>query len=201
MSCFEVPEPRSARLIPELVGRRVALRPVRPPDYDYLFDLSTRPENLVGWRFRGSPPSPDAFRQTLFQGVLAQFLVTSRKDGRPVGLVSAYDANFRNQLVYLALLTDPRFARQGWVMEGGLVFAKYVFDTWSFRKIYLESAEFNYKQFASGAGHLFTVEGCLQDFEFHDGRYWHKYIASLSKEAFLDWFKRHRRLTDSSLTD
>lgn len=184
MTSYEAPPPRPTETAPHLDGRNVSLRAVRPTDYDYLYALSLAPDNIWTWRQRGSTPGPDVFRQSLWQGVLAQFMIVKRPDGPPVGLVSAYAADFRNDIVYLAIVVDPAAKRTVWALEGAALLLTYLFTTWSFRKVYMETLEFNYGAFASGAGTIFSVEGCLLEYEYHDGKYWHKYIMSISRSQW-----------------
>lgn len=182
---YEVPNPRAADTTAKLVGRKVALRPLTPDDYGFVYQLATGPDALVRWRHRGSTPPPEQYPQTLWQGVLTQFLAFRAEDGVPIGVVSAYNADFRNQCVSIAVLIAPPFEGRGWAMEAVFLLIDMLFQTWNFRKIYIESLEFNVSSFWSGAGRLFQVEGCLRDHEFHDGRYWHMYLLAIYRDEWI----------------
>lgn len=180
----EIPKPRRHDGLPPLRARHVQLRPLQLEDYAFLYEIATAPETLTRWRYRGSTPSPDAFVQSLWQGVLTQFLILRPDTGDRVGAISAYNADFRHQIAHMAMIVAPKYERQGWVMESSTLFLAYLFETWSFRKVYYESLEFNYARFASGAGKHFHVEGCLRDHEFHDGRYWHLYVLAVYRDEW-----------------
>jgi len=181
---YEVPAPRSSREL-TLEGVSVFLRPVGQADYDYLFRLATKPESLWSWRYRGAPPSPESFASTLWQGVNVQFVICGKADGHPVGAVALYNTDFRNGVGFLSLIFDSSARHTAWAFEGSTLFLDHVFTSWNLRKIYLETLEFAYRRFASGADRLFTVEGCLRDYEFHDGQYWHKYILAIDRERWV----------------
>src|SRR5262245_13405527 len=86
-----VPPPRGADAVPVLNGRHVRLRAVQQSDYPFLVELQSAPENLIRWRYRGATLSPEQITQSLWQGVLAQFLVVRADTDQPVGLVVCYN--------------------------------------------------------------------------------------------------------------
>src|SRR5262249_49646307 len=88
---IDAPPPRSADTQPILDGKYIRLRAVNQGDYAYLVDLQTVPENMIRWRFRGTTPSPEQIVQSLWQGVLAQFLILRVGTDEPVGLVVCYN--------------------------------------------------------------------------------------------------------------
>lgn len=169
---------------PPLTGRRTRLRPVFPADYEYLYALSTSERTAHRWRYRGMTPNPEGFTQTLWGGVLAQFLIERRSTGERVGHVTSYDANERNGFCHIAMLTDPAVQGSGWILEAASLFVNYLFTNWNFRKLYGEVPEYNYDEFASGAGRWFRVEGRLGEHEFYGGRYWDLLLLALYR---ADW--------------
>jgi RimJ/RimL family protein N-acetyltransferase len=181
---MEAPAPRGADAVPVLEGRHVRLRPVDAGDYPFLVALQTAPENLIRWRYRGTTPSPEQILQSLWQGVLAQFLVVRADTDKPVGLVVGYNPEFRHGYIYLAMIVTPHCERTGWAFEADALFITYLFETFAFEKIYLEVIEFNYRKLASGAGTLFHVEGCLMNHEYHLGRRWHLYTLAIYRHEW-----------------
>lgn len=165
-------------------GRRVQLRTVEPSDLDYLYRLSTSPGLSYRWRYRGSTPSPEEFRDQLFSGVLAQ-LVVARKDStqQPLATTILYRADLANGHAYFALLSDGAQA-SSLVIEGCLLFLRYVFATWPFRKLYAEVPGFNLTQFQSAIGSYLKEEAVLEEHDYHDGAYWPLYILSLSRSTW-----------------
>ena len=175
---------------PRLEGRTVRLRPVEARDYDFLFRLYTVGDHLVRYRLRGSTPSPEAFIRFVWEHVLAQFIVETR-EGHPIGVVSSFEPDFRNRYVYIAACTTPDFESSGLVLEGVAVLVSYLFETFDFRKIYAESLETNYAQFALGEGRLFDVEGRMREHEFIDGAYQDFVLMAIYRDP---WRVQHERI-------
>jgi RimJ/RimL family protein N-acetyltransferase len=164
-------------------SRHVRLRAVEPNDIPFLYRLATEGETAERWRYRGSTPDPQTFAAHLWEGVLAQFLVERTVDGAPIGLVCAYNANLRDGYVYGAAVCEAPSVGTGQCAEALLLLADHIFANWNFRKIYFESAAFNYAQFASGASEYFEEEARLKDHTFHRGRYWDLVVGSLTREG------------------
>ena len=71
----------------------------------------------------------------------------------------------------------------------------YLFVSFPFRKVYLESLDFNYAQWGlSGGSELAREEGRLTEYSFLDGRYWDLRILSVEREAWLS--RRPKRSLD-----
>jgi RimJ/RimL family protein N-acetyltransferase len=183
-------DPSASLTAPRLRGHTVQIRPVEARDYDFLFRLYTGGEHLVRYRLRGVTPSADSFVRFLWEQVLAQFIVETR-EGRPVGLVSSFEADFRHRYVRIAACSTPEFEATGLVLEGVALLVSYLFATFDFRKIYAESLEANYTQFALGEGRLFEVEGRLKEHEYVDGRYQDFVLMAIYREA---WRVQHQRI-------
>ena len=77
----------------------------------------------------------------------------------------------RNKVVQLALVIDQRGANLGWPIEGLVTFVSYLFRVWDYRKVYVEIFEFNMARLTSPMGRVLKIEGCLLDYEYHDGSY------------------------------
>ena len=185
-----IAHPRGADAVPALSGKRVRLRAVTAEDYPFLLELQTAPENMIRWRYRGTTPSPEQVLQSLWQGVLAQFVVVRLDNDEPIGLVVCYNAEFRHGYAFLAAIVSPKYEMAGWSLEGNAVFLAYLFEAFDFRKIYLEVVEFNYQRLVSGAETLFHVEGCQRDHEYHLGRYWHQYTLAIYRDEFAAALER-----------
>jgi RimJ/RimL family protein N-acetyltransferase len=170
-----------------LVGDTVALVPVRPDDYQYLYWLSSSEEISYRWRFRGQVLPYEAFVQQLNAGVFVQFVVRLRSDNSPAGHVLAYSADLRNGHIFVANIMSPDRIGQRLGTEAQLLFIDYLFDLWNFRKVYVEVPAFTFKQIQSWIGDdVFRVEGRLSDHTFYKGRYWDQYILASSREAWYD---------------
>lgn len=166
-----------------LGGRHCSLRPVKPADYGFLYDLEVTSSLGGMWRQQGRTPSPDEFAASLWVGVVASFIVQTTA-GEPVGVVAFYDEHQRDGVVYLAALVGADHRRGPVGIEAVERAITHAFRSWPVRKIYMESLEPNYEQFRSGAGRWFTEEGRLRNFGFSAGRYWDKVILAVDR---ADW--------------
>jgi RimJ/RimL family protein N-acetyltransferase len=161
---------------------RFTLRPVTADYINFLYELAISEEVGFRWRFRGAVPSQETFRAGLWQGVLAQFVVTITTSGEPVGVVVAYNAESTQGIAYLAAAFTPQHLLTGFPVGVVDLFVRYIFQVWNLRKLYMETPEFNYELIASGAGRRFDIEGRLRDYSFYDGRFWDEYILAISRD-------------------
>ena len=176
--------------VPRLVGRTVRLRPVDGRDYEFLYGLYSDGDHLVRYRLRGRTPGPEAFVRYLWDQVLAQFVVET-PDGRPVGVVSSFEPDFRNRYAYIAACAVAEFESTGLVLEGVALLVSYLFETFDFRKVYAESLEMNYANFSLGEGRVFDVEGRLKGHEYVHGRYEDVLVLAVHREP---WRQQHQRI-------
>ena len=166
------------------VGRWITLRPVRHVDYDAIRSAELSDELGVRWRHRGATPSPEAFAQALWAGVLVQYLVIDNDDHRLLGLVSAYNADLQSGTCHLGFARfDPTDHSPG-VIEGVLLVADHLFSHWTFRKLYGETLEFNLANLGGVLGPLLTEEGRLREHAFAGGRYWDLVHLALYREVW-----------------
>lgn len=167
------------------------MRSITPSDYEFLYKLETAPELGSRWRFRSGLPSPERFAASLFDGVLASFLVEERENGKPLGFVTAYSADFRNGHCYLAVAATPEVHGRGVLLEAAGLFINYCFQSWDFRKLYAETFDFALASFAGVTRSLFVEEGRLREHEYHLGRYWDKVYLALYRD---EWDRQSERL-------
>jgi RimJ/RimL family protein N-acetyltransferase len=175
---------------PRLQGPTVRIRPVDARDYDFLFTLYSDGDHLVRYRLRGRTPSPDAFVHHLWEQVLAQFIVETG-EGRPVGIVSSYEPDFRNRRVHIAACAVAEFEMTGLVLEGVALLVSYLFETFDLRKICAETLEPSFAQFALGEGRIFDVEGRLREHEYVQGRYQDLLLLAVFRDS---WRHTHLRI-------
>jgi RimJ/RimL family protein N-acetyltransferase len=171
-------------------GRRSLLRPLDPSDYPALYEAEFSPELIATWRHRGVSASPEEFHRLLWQGVATQFAVCTPEDPTIRGLVTLYDADMRNQHASFAILSTGGRGQGAAVMEAVFLFITYAFDVFPLRKLYAEVLGFNLPAFQSAYGKYLTEEGVLREHEYHDGRWWPKYIFAIHREA---WDESGRR--------
>src|SRR5262245_33507497 len=167
---------------------RVHLRPIEPSDLEALYRLSIDPRVGLTWRFRGSTPSFEIFRDTLFDNVLAQYVIETAS-GRLGGLAVCYAANMRNGFAYVGIVAAPDFLGTGLAIEGTALFLTYLFSHWNFRKLYAEVPAFNLQQFESAIGKYCQVEGLLLDHEYFAEEWWDLHILAFHRDACLPLLK------------
>lgn len=124
---------------------------------------------------------PQDFPAYLGQGVLVQFVAERRERPQPLGLVTAYNADFQNRHVFIAAVTDPRVQRAGWPLEAVLLLLDHVFACFDFRKAYFEVPAFNLGSFSSAVGRTLEEEGRLREHEYFDGRWWDRVYLSIDR--------------------
>lgn len=175
---------------PHLAGIRVRLRPILPKDYGFLQTVELMSDLHFRFRLRGATPSPEQWSQTLWHSVLAQFLVVTQAQDRIIGLVMAYRPNFQDGHAHVGAARFGTDTRSPLMMLGFGLFVQYVFTCWNFRKLYLETPEFNYEQFASGSGRYFEVEARLREHFFFDGRYWDQLTLAIYRDRWTHYAQR-----------
>jgi RimJ/RimL family protein N-acetyltransferase len=169
-----------------LDGRRVRLRAVGPQDYDWLFQLNSMPELAHRWRGRPGSLNPSQVAEFLWNNVYCQFVITRRRDGRPLGLVVAYGADLPNRTVRFGIVLDPQFHSVGWPLEAAGIFIDYLFETSDFRKLYSEAVDYNLQAYQSALdGGLVHMEGCLKAHVFSAGAYRDYYMFAIYREEWL----------------
>jgi len=145
------------------------LRPLVAADYEFVFRLETSADNIDRWRFRGATPSPERFTRALWDGVLASFVVLDLGAKQSVGTVALYNADLANGYAYFAATSTREVRNTGLMIEAMALLIEYAFATWPFRKLYVETLEFNFEQFASATKWLLEEEGRFRQHEYHRG--------------------------------
>lgn len=177
--------------VPPLYGRFVFLRVINPQDYQLLRSAELGGDLGVRWRYRGSTVSPEQWAQSLWQGTLAQYLVVGVEDPNPLGLVTAYQANFQDGYAFLAAEALGARHPSPLMMFGIALFIDYVFTCWNFHKVYLEVAEYNAPQFGSGIGRMFEQEGRMREHLWYGGRRWDQLLLAIYRDT---WQQESRRV-------
>lgn len=174
----------AAASVPPMESRRVRLRPISEADRSFLYRIMTAPEAGGRVRFGGATPSPEKVAASLWESVLAQFIVEGKDSGEALGLVAITSPNFRNRHCYLSALAEPRAQGTGLVAEGVFLGCNYAFLTWPLRKIYMESSEESFREFQGGLGALFQEEGRLREHVFWNGRYLDVLILAIYRQTW-----------------
>lgn len=165
-----------------LISRHVVLQPVRPPYADYLCERALTGEFF--WQWGGRAESPDAFRDSLWQGVLCQYVAVQRAQNRPMGVVRATAANFLHGFAYLSWYFDREHRLQALPIESIVLFISHLFQKYGFRNLYGEMLEPHFDLIASGEGEFFIVEGRLRGYAFQDGRHVDKVLVTVPRSLW-----------------
>lgn len=148
------------------------LEPINADVMPYLYQLAVSSDVGYRWRFRGAVPDYPTFESTFWQGSLAQLVAIDLRTELPAGHVVCYNPDPGQGYAYLGAVFAPEYAGDGRSGDAVRCFVRYVFTTWSFRKLYMEVPGFNYPQIASGEGEWFDVEGRLRGHDYYGGRWW-----------------------------
>lgn len=138
----------------------------------------------VRWRHRGLTPSPQAFEETLWAGVIAQYLVAEKSTGTVRGIVAAYDANFQSGYAHIAAAKFEAADCSLAVAEGSLLLVNHVFNSWPVRKLYFRLPEFNLRQIEGGLRRFAVEEARLAGHVFAGGRLWDEVTFALYRERW-----------------
>ena len=172
--------------VPSLTGRTVFLRPVNPDDYRFLHAVETSDQLGPRWRFRGATPSPEQWAQVNWSSSLAQFMVIGRQTDAPIGVLAVHQPDFQDAYAKISAARFEPAKPSPAMMLGLAIFVDYVFECWSFRKLYMEVPEYNFQQLASGVGRFFETEGRLRDHYYFAGQYWDQVILAIYRERWRE---------------
>jgi RimJ/RimL family protein N-acetyltransferase len=181
----DAPLARPERPARPLRSHRVRLRTIADGDSAFLYELMSSADAGGRVRFAGATPSPEQIASTLWDNVLAQFIVESVSARGPLGLVAITSPNFRDGWAYLSAVGTPAAQGSGLVAEGVMLAFDHAFRSWPFRKIYMEVSETSYPAFRSGLGRCFVEEGRLREHAFWDGRYTDLFILSVPRSTWV----------------
>lgn len=171
-----------------LRSRFFQLEPINPEVLPYLYQLAISSDVGYRWRFRGAVPDVPTFESTFWQGSLAQLVAIDLHTEMPAGHVVCYNPDPGQGYAYLGAVFGPEHIGDGRSVDAVRCFVRYVFTTWSFRKLYMEVPGFNHAQISSGEGVWFDVEGRLRGHDYYAGRWWDHYTLAV--------YRRHVGMPD-----
>lgn len=155
-----------------LTGQWVNLEPVMARHHGFIYALQTDPDDSYRLRLSGRIPPEDEFRPTIWQGVLCQFVVATKRSAAPLGLVVAYNANLTVGYTYLAGIFIPRARQRGLANDAFRVLVGHINRCWGMDRFYLEFPEYNLPQFGHGLGSNLVEEARYRSHRYYAGRYW-----------------------------
>ncbi len=178
-----------------LIGNRCVLRPVIPDDIGLLYRWETGSPLAFRWRLAGQHLSPQAYAESIWSGVLAQFIIVA--NSHPIGIATGYGADFRHQFCYLAMARFDEHEERTNIgaahlsVEAFTLLLNYLFNGWDFRKIYMDVPGYNLDQFSSLIGRLCTEEACLIAHLYLGGRYWNLHTLAITRETWNEFRTKH----------
>ena len=175
--------------VPTLSDERVRLRALGPDDLDWLRAAETGAWLSFRWRLHGAHPHPQEYAEQIWAGTLALFVAESATDARPLGILSAYQPDHRNGHCRVAAARlESSGSADALFLAGLTMFFDYLFSGWPFRKLYLETPEFNIAQFRSALDRgVLQLEGRLREYVFLADRYWDVLFLSVSRQSWAEF--------------
>jgi hypothetical protein len=169
---------------PSRTGRWVRLDDVGPKDTEFLYRLTAELPFAFRWRNSGPLPAPGQFAAGLWSGVLEQFIVVTRENGHPVGLVAAYGASQQNRHLHVGggLLRTTHGSGLG--VDAFRLFFQHLFATWDIKKIYVPAPQFTLLGRSSRAQRIVQLEATLTKHTYSSGRFWDQHIYAVYRDQF-----------------
>jgi hypothetical protein len=149
----------------------IRLRTLDQADMAFLYDLCTRDTSSTSFRFRGSTPDFRTFGNSLWEGILAQYIVADLSTGERLGLVCLYNASMRDGWAYVGAFAHDNARSSGRVIKAVDLLCAFGFEQWPFRKLYIEATEDTLVQFGRLLDSYFTKLATIEDHAFQNGRY------------------------------
>ena len=165
-------------------GRSVRLEPIGSDAHDFLYDFAI--DEAVGWRWRhaGAVPRREVFEQSLWNGVLTQFVIVENASDTRIGMAVAYNADLNHGFAYVAAGVLGEAVGSGVAVEAIDMFVGHLFGCYRLRKLYFEVPEYNLEQFSSAIGSLLAPEALFSEHTYYNGRYWDRHVLTLDREVY-----------------
>lgn len=172
-------------------GRWVELRPLSRENYK-LFHRWL-PE-LRAFHIWNVPPDVATSEQFLAQVEeklqnTITLLAISRRSGKVVGFVQAYDFNAAEGWCFVLAYIRPEF-RRGYGADAMAGLLRYVFRTVPVRKVYADLHEFNLAPLKPLLAGGFVQEGRYRQHVYHDGQLWDLYRLAMDRDSAMKLFER-----------
>lgn len=174
MSMASLPEIRLA--VPSY-----ALTPPSPSEYEPLRQLEIRGLGS-SWIWRGETPSPEAYAARMWLGVVARFTVVRIRDGQPLGIVIASNADFEAGHLEVSV---GSFSSSPLMIRGAARFISYCLCTWGLRRVFFRVPSFNEEKIGGFLGRWTQLNGRLPEYISHRGEVHALSIYSLSSDIWL----------------
>jgi hypothetical protein len=129
-------------------------------------------------------PPFEVFRQRIEEQILVQYVVQHATSGQTLGLITADRADFGSQIVFASFACDSRIEGTGIWADTVIVFFRYLFSLWNFRKIYMELPEQSMKKaYSRSQNDGCQVEACKRRHIRRAGKWEDEITLSLTREG------------------
>ena len=118
------------------------------------------------------------------------FIVKDKKSEGLIGYVHNYDFSLIDGHCKLSVYIDREYRNTG---IGGFVavrFLKYLFTKYPLRKVYSTIYDYNYESLTSNLAAGFIEEGVINEYRYHDGKYYAIHYLSMSRNGFNDMIRK-----------
>jgi RimJ/RimL family protein N-acetyltransferase len=175
--------PRSIAM--NIETKRLLMRAIEPEDAQFLADMLNDPEvrNALGAYTLVYPTSKELEERWIAESAkkTGEFhvLITSRKGGRPIGMIGVRELNERNGSGHLSIMIERKGWDKGYGTEAITGMLEYLFLRMNMHRIWLRVDENNPRAISCYKNCGFKVEGKLREDHFARGGWQSSLIMSV----------------------
>ena len=177
-----------------LESRRIRLRLFQNQDREIVYAWHSDLNYLYLWTHDRDLLPYERFIRRFERSLKKRFdlflMVEKRSSGKPLGFIYNYASDSVDRNCYICVYMDLNGAVQGAGVDAVILFLKYLFNYYGYRKVYAEVYAFNQRvvKMAEKAG--FVLEGCLQGHRWWNGRFWDQHIYAMTAKVFRSHVQR-----------
>ncbi len=171
---------------------RWALVSVQTTDHPTLYNWTMHPEINHRWTTRGAIVPYEAFERKIWEDTLANLMLVDLSRGQKLAWVSLMTADLHSGYCSAGVMIPPPLNR-GLGVVATCLLLNYAFSAFPLRKVYFESPSFVVDSFSSALNRLLEVEGHLKSHLYYDGRYWDKYILTITRDSWNSYGRNYAR--------
>ena len=117
--------------------------------------------------------------ESLWSGVLCQFVVEDTRRGLTRGTTVAYNADLNHGHCTVGVAMTADTLGTGLAVEAFLLLARHLFAVYRLRKLYMEVPEYNLRPLEGAIAPVLVEEGRLREHTYYGGQFWDRlYLAA-----------------------